>query len=175
MLPWWVIKLSLLRDECGPQSVLCHISLLVIRTILERWGRVHFFKFMIGIRHFIKSSKRRGKKTLQTFKVFLKMYIFVLQNGLHTALICLWEGLRLHSWACSSVHWCAADHWTVCKEGWSVQDLPHITPAVIPISINFNSTNKKLNKSGIMGSVVSCERSVVKKAEPDILWKRCLH
>jgi hypothetical protein len=41
--------------------------------------------------------------------------------------------------------------------------------AVIPLSINFNSTNKKLNKSGIMSSVVFYERSVVKKAEPDIL------
>lgn len=157
----------------------CVVSyiILVIRTVLERWGRVNFFKFMIGIRNFIKSSKgkRRGEKTLQTFNVFLNMHIFVLHSGLHTALICLWEGQRFHSWACSSVHRCRVDHWAVRKEGWSVQDLLYITSAVIPISINFNSTNKKLNKSGIMGSVVSCERSVVKKAESDILWKRCLH
>lgn len=51
------------------------------------------------------------------------------------------------------------------------EDLVPITAAVIPLSINFNSTNKKLNKSGIMGSVVFHERSVVKKAEPDILRK----
>lgn len=45
--------------------------------------------------------------------------------------------------------------------------LHHLT--IIPISINFNSTNKKLNKSGIMSSVVFYERSVVKKAKSDIL------
>ena len=48
-------------------------------------------------------------------------------------------------------------------------DLLCLTLAIIPLSINFNSTNKKLNKSGIMSSVVFYERSVVKKAESDIL------
>lgn len=157
----------------------CVVSyiILVIRSVRERWGRVNFFKFMIGIRNLIKSSKRRRrrKKHRQTFKVYLNHIHFVLQSGVHTALICLWEGQHFHSWAHTSVHGCRADHRTVCKEGWSVQDLLYITPAVIPISINLNSTNKKLNKSGIMGSGVSCERSVVKKAESDILWERCLH
>lgn len=48
-------------------------------------------------------------------------------------------------------------------------DLLCVPVAVVPLSINFNSTNKKLNKSGIMSSVVFYERSVVKKAESDIL------
>lgn len=43
-------------------------------------------------------------------------------------------------------------------------DLLRAPFAIIPLSINFNSTNKKLNKSGIMSSVVFYERSVVKKA-----------
>lgn len=51
----------------------------------------------------------------------------------------------------------------------ALQDLRCTTLAIIPLSINFNSTNKKLNKSGIMSSVVFYERSVVKKAESDIL------
>lgn len=48
-------------------------------------------------------------------------------------------------------------------------DLLGFTSAIIPLSINFNSTNKKPNKSGIMSSGVFYERSVVKKAEGDIL------
>lgn len=55
------------------------------------------------------------------------------------------------------------------READALQDLLCTTLAVIPLSINFNSTNKKLNKSGIMSSVVFYERSVVKKAEADIL------
>lgn len=43
-------------------------------------------------------------------------------------------------------------------------DLLRINSAIIPLSINFNSTNKKPNKSGIMSSGVFHERSVVKKA-----------
>lgn len=43
-------------------------------------------------------------------------------------------------------------------------DLLRIPSAIIPLSINFNSTNKKPNKSGIMSSGVFYERAVVKKA-----------
>lgn len=55
------------------------------------------------------------------------------------------------------------------REAGALQDLLCTTLAIIPLSINFNSTNKKPNKSGIMSSVVFYERSVVKKAESDIL------
>lgn len=48
---------------------------------------------MIEISNFIRSFIK--KKNLQTFKVFLKIYIFVLKRGLQTALICLFKGHRV--------------------------------------------------------------------------------
>lgn len=135
--------------------------ILVISSVSENWITVNSFKFMIEISNFI-----RFFKNLQTFEIFLKIYIFVLRRGLQTALNLSFK--RTQNFRLPVL-------WTAHREGrraprFTVHHLSHL-----PLSINFNSTNKKLNKSGIMSSVVFYERSVAKKAESDILWKRCLH
>lgn len=142
--------------------------ILVIRNVSENWIRVNSFKFMIEISNFIRSFKKKNDKLLKSFSKYTPLFS---REVCRLPLICLLKGHRIlaESSCCRSRQ---MQRLFLGPSAWKTHvlgDLLCITLAIIPLSINFNSTNKKLNKSGIMSSVVFCERSVVKKAESDIL------